>query len=91
MSSLYTYLRSKAKNSGGKVLESEAYYPGSVIVIQRFGSALNLNVLIHSQVSDGVYIRLPGDRLIFLRVPPPKDEEINKLTVKIARRIHRYL
>ncbi len=68
------------------------HYPGSSEgVIQRFGSALNLNVHIHSQVSDGVYIRLPGDRLIFLRVPPPTDEEIKKLTVKIARRIHRYL
>lgn len=67
------------------------YYPGSVSFIQRFGSALNLNVHIHSQVSDGAYARLSDGRLIFLRAPTPTEKEIRKLTIKIACRLHRYL
>ena len=91
MGSLCAYLRNKAKKSGGKLMGAKNYYPGAVSYIQRFGSALNLNVHIHSQVSDGVYVRLPDNRLHFLRVPSPTDDEIRKLTLKIARRIHRYL
>jgi hypothetical protein len=67
------------------------YYSESVSFIQRFGSALNLNVHIHSQVSDGAYARLPDGRLIFLRASPPTEKEIKKITIKIACRIHRYL
>lgn len=91
MNTLTSYLRSKAKKSGGKALGASDYFAGSVSVIQRFGSALNLNTHIHSQVSDGVYVLLPDERLHFLRVPPPSDEEIRKVTIKIARRIHGYL
>jgi len=89
--SLFSYLRKKAKQYGGKVLEAIDYYPSSVTFIQRFGSALNLNVHLHSQVSDGVHIRCGDNKIHFIRVPSPSIDEIRAITLKIARRVHRYL
>ena len=89
--SLFSYLRKKAKHNGGKALDALAYYPSSVTFIQRFGSALNLNVHLHSQVSDGVHIKFGDNKIHFVRVPPPSTDEIRAITFKIARRIHRYL
>lgn len=89
--SLFSYLRRMAKRSGGKALDAECYYPGAVTFIQRFGSALNLNVHMHSQVSDGVYIKYDNDKIRFIRVASPNLEEIREITLKIARRVHRYL
>lgn len=91
--SLFSYLRKKAKRSGGEALEGQAYYPGAVTFIQRFGSALNLNVHLHSQVSDGAYIKYgdDNDKTTFIRVAQPSQEEIKNITIKIAHRVHRYL
>jgi hypothetical protein len=88
---LFSYLRRKAKKSGGEALDAQTYYPGAVTFIQRFGSALNLNVHMHSQVSDGVYVKLGDDRIHFARVAPPSLKETREVTLKIARRVHRYL
>ncbi len=43
---------------------------GAVTLIQRFGSALNLNIHFHILFLDGVYVTT-SDRLTFRRVPPP--------------------
>ena len=42
---------------------------GAVTMIQRFGSALNLNIHFHMLVLDGVYATCAGRRLLTL--PPP--------------------
>ncbi len=91
--SLFSYLRRKAKRSGGEALDAQTYYPGAVTFIQRFGSALNLNVHLHSQVSDGAYIKYgdDNDKTTFIRVAQPSQEEIINITIKIAHRVHRYL
>ena len=44
---------------------------GAVTLIQRFGSALNLNVHFHLLVLDGVYRRDGEGRLVFVPVPSP--------------------
>jgi hypothetical protein len=88
---LFSYLRRKAKKSGGSTLGADDYYPGAVTFIQRFGSALNLNLHMHSQVSDGVYVRYGNNKLHFIRVAPPSLEETKEITLKIAHRVHRYL
>lgn len=44
---------------------------GAVTLIQRFGSALNLNVHFHLLVLDGVYRREGEGRLVFAPVPSP--------------------
>jgi hypothetical protein len=49
---------------------------GGVTVIQRFGSALNLNVHFHTLMVDGVYAVGPGGALVFHPLPAPTDADI---------------
>ena len=65
---------------------------GAVTLIQRFGSALNLNIHFHMLFLDGVYIDIET------RAPPrfhwvkaPTSDDITQLTNTIAERIGRYL
>ena len=91
MSTLFAYLRKRAKRCGGKALEAQSYHPCSVTFIQRFGSALNLNVHLHCQSADGVYVQYQGSKIHFIRVPTPSDKDIKTITTKIAKKVHRYL
>jgi ribosomal protein S27E len=65
---------------------------GAVTLIQRFGSALNLNIHFHMLFLDGVYTggsnRLP---VRFRRVKAPTRDELTRLTYTIAYRVARYL
>ncbi len=63
---------------------------GAVTFIQRFGSALNLNVHFHMLFLDGVYVAREG-RLHFNRVKAPTVEELNILVQRISVRIARML
>ena len=64
---------------------------GAVTLIQRFGSALNLNIHFHMLFLDGVYVdRLDGSAR-FRWVSSPTTQELTQLTQTIARRIGRYL
>ncbi len=51
-------------------------HAGAVTLIQRFGSALNLNIHFHLLVLDGVYVG-GKDRLAFRRVAPPTKRELD--------------
>ncbi|MHC4514632.1 MAG: transposase, partial [Planctomycetota bacterium] len=76
---------------------------GAVNFIQRFDSALRLNVHFHALVLDGVFVEpqprkgsrpLWGSRHgepVFRRLPAPTDEEVLMLVEKIARRTFRWL
>jgi hypothetical protein len=64
---------------------------GAVTLIQRFGSALNLNVHFHLLVLDGVYRRVGEGRLVFVPLPPPTAGELQRLVQRIAERIGRSL
>lgn len=64
---------------------------GAVTLIQRFGSALNLNVHFHLLVLDGVYRRESEDRLRFVSVAAPNADELSRLVQRIAERIGRSL
>lgn len=64
---------------------------GAVTLIQRFGSALNLNVHFHMLFLDGVYIEHPDGALRFRWVKAPTSAELAGLTQTLARRIGRYL
>lgn len=50
---------------------------GTVTLIQRFGSALNLNIHFHMLCLDGAYVMEQG-RPRFRRVPPPTPAESNR-------------
>jgi hypothetical protein len=63
---------------------------GAVTLIQRFGSALNLNIHFHMLVLDGVYeLTAAGPR--FRRLPPPTLAELEALLETIVVRIARHL
>jgi hypothetical protein len=63
---------------------------GIVTLVQRFGSALNLNVHLHMMVLDGVYT-LDGNRPSFHRVNAPDFEHLEKLLNRIIARVTRRL
>ena len=60
-------------------------------LIQRFGSALNLNAHLHLLVLDGVYRREGEGRLRFVPVPAPSTEELKGVVQRISKRIGRSL
>ena len=62
---------------------------GAVTAIQRFGSALNLNVHFHTLAIQGVFIEAPSGSLRFVPNPAPTDLEVAKLLASIRRRIAR--
>ncbi len=65
---------------------------GAVTLIQRFGSALNLNIHFHMLFLDGVYEVAPdGIRLRFRWVRAPTSVQLTQLAHTIARRIGRLL
>jgi hypothetical protein len=68
-------------------------HTGAVTLIQRFGSALNLNVHLHMLFLDGVYVQAkqPKSALHFQWIKSPSSEEITRLTHTIATRVGRLL
>ncbi|MCP5180760.1 MAG: transposase [Pseudomonadales bacterium] len=65
---------------------------GVVTLIQRFGSALNLNVHLHRLILDGVYtMEQNAPRLHRVRAPDPQTLEhlLNRLVRRIVRRLTR--
>ena len=59
---------------------------GAITFVQRFGSALQLNVHLHIAVPDGLFVE--GT---FHRLPPPRDEDVDVLLRKTAKRVVRLL
>jgi hypothetical protein len=66
---------------------------GAVTLIQRFGSALNLNVHFHMLFLDGVYVDDASEESHqrFVPVPQHRAADMVNLTHKISLRIARYL
>lgn len=68
-------------------------HTGAVTLIQRFGSALNLNVHLHMLFLDGVYV-IGSDAAVaptFCRVHAPTAAQLQRLLERISQRIGRYL
>ena len=66
-------------------------YTGAVTLIQRFGSALNLNLHFHALFIDGVYQQKDNGKLRFHCVNAPTPNELNTLVATISQRIARHL
>jgi len=66
-------------------------HTGAVTLIQRFGSALNLNLHFHMLFLDGVYVERSGGCVRFRWVKAPTSAELTQLTDRIARRVGRFL
>jgi hypothetical protein len=63
---------------------------GSVTLIQRFGSALNLNVHLHMLALDGAFLSGTTPP-VFRRIAAPSERELQALVEQIAERIGRAL
>jgi len=68
----------------------ESACTGAVTLIQRFGSALNLNIHFHMLLLDGVYAGAHGQPC-FQRVKAPDRAELEQLVYTISERTGRYL
>ena len=64
---------------------------GSVTLIQRFGSALNLNLHFHMLFLDGIYVEDGHGKLRFHRVKAPNVDELKALVHAISHRVARFL
>jgi len=78
-----SYHKKKAKKYGIKNSQI-----GAVTFIQRFGSALNLNVHFHTLFSDGVYYKTETGEYKFLRLGEPAKEEFIFLASKIQDKVN---
>jgi len=74
-------------------IERQKVQPGSVTFIQRFGSAMNLNLHYHVIFLEGVYLDRTdqGRTPRFLPGEPPTDTDIADVVQKISRRVIRKL
>ncbi len=63
---------------------------GAVTLIQRFGSALNLNVHYHMLFLDGVYTDNAYGKIRFHRVKAPCVDELSTLVNTISHRVARF-
>jgi hypothetical protein len=64
---------------------------GSVTVLQRAGSGLNVNVHFHTLVLDGVFSEAPGGALAFHPAPAATDAEVAAALATIRHRVQRLL
>ncbi|MEW6754925.1 MAG: transposase [Candidatus Latescibacterota bacterium] len=64
---------------------------GAVTVLQRQGSALNLNPHVHVLVPDGVWVPGPDGTPTFVAVDLPTDEDIQHIVEGTAQRVVRLL
>ena len=64
---------------------------GAVTLIQRFGSALNLNVHFHMLFLDGIYTKNKQGLIRFKRTIAPNQQELAILVHSISHRVARYL
>jgi hypothetical protein len=64
---------------------------GAVTLIQRFGSALNLNIHFHMLFLDGVYVDARHGAARFRWVKAPTSAELTRLAHTIGHRVGRFL
>ena len=64
---------------------------GAVTLVQRFGSALNLNIHFHMLVLAGVYLPVAGGPPVFRHLPAPTGAQLQALARQIAARVGRLL
>ena len=72
-------------------LKADEADSGAVTLIQRFGSAANLNIHLHCLVLDGVYRRSAEGAPEFVEAPTPTDEALQTVLHKIITRTMKLL
>jgi hypothetical protein len=80
------YHRRRARERGVACGET-----GAVTAIQLAGSFVNANVHFHTLVPEGAWHEQPDGSVAFHPLPPPTDEDVEVLAVRIVRRVVRLL
>jgi len=81
LQTISSFQKKKAKINGlGKV------QTGAVTFVQRFGSALNLNIHFHTLIPDGVFLE-SDDGYVFCRQSSPSHAELTLLAAKIHKKV----
>ncbi len=80
-----SWQKKRAKGSG--IINPQT---GAVTFIQRFGSALNLNIHFHTLIPDGVFVETDAG-YTFCRQSLPSHEELTHLAVKIHKKVLKYI
>ena len=75
----------------GAQLKADEGHGGAVTLIQRFGSAANLNIHLHCLVLDGVYRCGADGAPTFVEVDAPTDDELHALLQKIVTKLMKLL
>jgi len=83
-------LRHRAKRLLGLDSVKQAH-TGAVTFVQRFDSALRLNVHPHTLALDGVYVRDADGQLVFHALPEPSAAEVAEVALRTARRVGKVL
>ncbi len=73
----------------GRRLGIQGGETGAVTFVQRFGGSLNTNPHFHSLLPDGLFVPGPSsnDPAVFVPLPPPEDEDIRMLMVRLLKRL----
>ena len=72
-------------------LKADEGHGGAVTLIQRFGSAANLNIHLHCLVLDGVYRRGADGAPVFIEGDAPTDDELHALLQTLIARLMKLL
>ncbi len=89
LSIVHRVISSHLIHKAGHSLKESA--TGAVTLIQRFGSALNLNIHFHILFLDGVYVCRDDRPPRFQRVKAPNKDELEELIQLISQRVGRCL
>ena len=80
------FYRARARSVGPRGHHDVAH-PGSIMAIQRFGGALNLNVHFHAVYMDGAFVERSDGSLRFLEALAPSADELETLLATIKTRV----
>ena len=86
MQETFRFQRMQARKALGLSSTRQAI-TGAMLAVQRFGSALNLNIHFHALVIDGVYVLDAFGNPVFMALKPPTLDDLNKLAARIATAI----
>ena len=64
---------------------------GAVTAVQRFGSFVNANLHFHTLIPDGVWREHPDGTVTFHPLPPPTDDDVERIAARVVRRTARIL
>ena len=82
------FYKARARSVGPPGQHDDAQ-TGSIMAIQRFGGALNLNVHFHAVYLDGAFVTQSNGSLRFLEALPPTADELETLLATIKARVTR--